>query len=108
MQLVYDDDCVDASTMRRRWTNRCKDGEAVKCDKQNVGRHVTATDEFHKEWVDELTRENQRTTQTEIAVKIVISQERVGHIIDIRGYRKICARWARRMFMAVSLSSKFK
>jgi hypothetical protein len=44
---------------------------------------VTATDEFHREGVDELVKENRRITQGEISVKIGILQERVGHIIDI-------------------------
>jgi len=40
-----------------------------------------------------LITENRRTTQTEIAVTSVISQEYMCHIIYIRGYRKIYARW---------------
>jgi predicted transcriptional regulator len=44
---------------------------------------VTATTEFHREQVGELIKENLRIRQREIAVKIGISQEYVGHIIDI-------------------------
>jgi hypothetical protein len=69
MQVVYGDDCVDVSTVRR-WAIRRKDGEPGKsdlCDEQRVGRPVTATDEFHKEQVDEMIKENRRITQRQIA-----------------------------------------
>jgi hypothetical protein len=78
------------------WANRCKVGEPEKsdlCDKQRIGRPVTATDEFHKEQVDDLVKENWLITQRQNAVKIGISQERVYHIIAILEYRNICARW---------------
>jgi transposase len=64
MQVVYGDNCVDVSTVRC-WAYRSKDGEPGKydlCDKQRTGRPVTATDEFHKEQVDEMIKENRRIT----------------------------------------------
>jgi transposase len=68
MQVVCGDDCVNVSTVRR-WANRCKDGEPEKsdlCDKQRIARPVTETDEFHKEQVDEMIKENRRITQRQI------------------------------------------
>jgi hypothetical protein len=65
MQVVYGDDCVDVSTVHR-WANTCKDGEpgiSDLCDKQRIGRTVTETDEFHKEQVDKMIKENRRITQ---------------------------------------------
>jgi hypothetical protein len=58
MQVVYGDDCVDESTVRR-WAYRCKDGERGKpdlCEKQRIGRPVTITDEFHEEQLDEIIK----------------------------------------------------
>jgi hypothetical protein len=69
MQAVYSDDCVDVSTVHH-WANRHKDGEPGKsdlCDKQQLGQPVTETNEFHKEQVDEMIKENQRITQTQTA-----------------------------------------
>lgn len=54
---------------------------------------MTANDQFHREQDAELIKENQQITQRETSVKIGISQERVGHIIDSLVYRKICAHW---------------
>jgi hypothetical protein len=61
------------------------------------GRPVTATDKSHQDRVDELIRENHRIEQKEIAEALGIYKERVGHIISILGYRKLCARWVHRM-----------
>jgi hypothetical protein len=44
---------------------------------------VTATDEFHKNKFEEMIEDYQRITQRETAVKPGISQECVGHIIDV-------------------------
>jgi hypothetical protein len=68
MQVVYGDDCVDVSIVRR-WANRCKDGEPGKSDlydKQRNERPVRETGEFHKEQVDEMIKENRRITQRQI------------------------------------------
>jgi negative regulator of genetic competence, sporulation and motility len=42
-----------------------------------------ATDEFHRERLDELIKENRWVTQGEISVKIGILQEGTGYIIHI-------------------------
>ena len=92
MQAVYGD-CVDVSTVRR-WATKCKDADPQTSDlhdKERAGHPVTATGEFHKDKVDRLIQDDRRITQQAIASKIGISKERVGHIIDLLGYRKICA-----------------
>jgi histone-lysine N-methyltransferase SETMAR len=58
---------------------------------------LTATDKFHKKKVDELIRNNQWIGEREITVKLGISQERVGHVIDVFQYWKVCARWVPHM-----------
>ena len=58
---------------------------------------MTATTELNMQKVDRLIQDDRRITQRDIASIIGISQERVGHIIALLGYRKICARWVSRM-----------
>ena len=53
---------------------------------------MTASDQLHQDRVEELIRGNRRIKQKETAVAIGISQERVGQIIDVLGFRKVCAR----------------
>jgi histone-lysine N-methyltransferase SETMAR len=83
--------------------NRFSCSSTEKCDKADLndkprgGRPVTATDKSRQDRVDELIRENRRIKQKEIAEALGISKERVGHIISILGYRKVCARWVPRM-----------
>ena len=43
--------------------------------------------------VDVMIQENRRIKQTDIAIKLGISQERVRHITEMLNYRKFCARW---------------
>ena len=53
MQVVYGDQCVDV----RRWVRQFKDremGQADFSDKTRSGRHVTASDQFHQDRVEEL------------------------------------------------------
>ena len=95
MQVVYDYQCVDVSAVRCR-VRRFKDGElgeADLSDKTRSGRPVTASDQLHQDRVEELIRGNRRIKQKEIAVALGISKERVGHIIGVLGFRKVCARW---------------
>ncbi|XP_026819176.1 uncharacterized protein LOC113557832 [Rhopalosiphum maidis] len=68
-------------------------GKAIIADQDRSGRPVTVTDETHKQKVDDLVRGNRRIKQSEIAVALGISKERVQHILRELEYRKICARW---------------
>ena len=58
---------------------------------------VTASDQLHQDRVEELIRGNRRVKQKEIAVALGVSKERVGHIIGVLAFRKVCARWVPRM-----------
>ena len=99
MQAVYGDQFADVSTVRR-WVRRFKNvelGQADLSDKTRSGRSVTASDQLHQDCVEELIRGNRRIKQKEIAVALGISKERVGHIIVVFGFRKVCARWVPHM-----------
>jgi hypothetical protein len=63
---------------------------------------LTATEEFRKKKVDELIKDNELIIQREIAVKLGISEERVGHIVVVLQYRKVCGRWVPPMLTAGS------
>ena len=98
LKAVYGDQCVDVSTARR-WVRWFKDGELGQgylSHKTRSGRPVTASDQLHQDRVEELIRGNRRIKQKEIAVALGISKERVGHIIGVLGFRKVCARWVPR------------
>ena len=99
MQAVYGDQCVDVSTVRC-WVRRFEDGEmgqADLSDKTWSGRPGTANDQLHQDRIEELIRGNRCIKQKEIAIALGISKERVGHIIGVLGFRKVCARWVPRM-----------
>ena len=58
---------------------------------------MTASDRLHQDRVEELIRRNCRIKRKEIAVALGISKERVGHIIGVLEFQKVCARWVSRM-----------
>jgi hypothetical protein len=76
------------------------------CDKQGSGQPLTATSEFHKKKVDKLIKDNQRITQREVAVKLGISQECMGHITDVLQYRMVCAKGVPHMLMVEMKASR--
>jgi hypothetical protein len=90
----------------RHWAKDGKLARADLCDKQRSVRRVTATDEFRRKKVDELIKDNQCITQRETAVKLGISQEHVGQIIDVLQYQKVCATWVPHMLMAEMKASR--
>jgi len=51
---------------------------------------VTASDQLHQDCIEELIRGHRRIKQ-ETAVALGISKERVGHIIGVLVFRKVCA-----------------
>ena len=57
------------------------------------------TDDKHQKQVDELIKHDCRITQKEIAGRLGMSKERVGYIIGLLGYTKVCSRWVPRMLM---------
>jgi len=85
MHIVYGDDFVNTNSVQR-WAKKCTDGKsgwADSYDKQQSGQPVTANDDFHKKKCEEMIKDYQWITQRETAVKLSISQEYVGHIIDV-------------------------
>jgi len=59
VQAVYGDKCVDVSTIRHRVQHFKQDevGEASLFDKARLGRPVTAADESHQEYFEEMAQE---------------------------------------------------
>jgi hypothetical protein len=55
--------------------------------KARLGRPVIAT-KSHQERAEEVNQE-----KCQIKEKLGISKERVGHIISLLGFRKVCASW---------------
>ena len=55
------------------------------------------TDDKYQNQVDELIKHDRRITQKQIAGRLGMSKERVGYIIDLLGYTKVCSRWVPHM-----------
>lgn len=75
--------------MVRRWVLRvkcCVVGKANISDQDRNWRLVTVTDAAHKQKVDDLVQTNRRIKQSEIAVALGISKERVQHILSEHEY----------------------
>jgi len=49
------------------------------------------TDDKHQKQVDELIKHDHRITQKQIADRLGMSKERVGYIIGLLGYTKVCS-----------------
>jgi hypothetical protein len=96
MQAVFNDQCVDVSTVRRcvRRSKAGELGQADLSDKTPSGGPVTASDQLRQGRVEEPIRGHRRIKQNEIAVALVISKERVGNEIGVIGFRNVCARLA--------------
>ena len=95
LKAVYGDDAIDRSTVNQ-WAitfRDCEPGKAIIVDENRSGRLITATDDKHRKFVDDLIQNDRRITQKRITNCIGISKERVAFIIEQLGYRKICARW---------------
>ena len=55
------------------------------------------TDDKHRKQVDELIKHDRRITQKQIAGRLGMSKERVGYIIGLLGYTKVCSQWVPHM-----------
>jgi len=55
------------------------------------------TDNKHQKQFDELIKHDCRITQKQIADRLGMSKERVGYIIGLLGYTKVCSQWVPRM-----------
>jgi transposase len=95
LQAVYGEHTVDRTTVNR-WAikfRECEPGLASIVDQPCNGRPVSMTDDKHQKQVDELIKHDTHITQKQIACRLVISKERVGYIIALLGYTKVCSRW---------------
>jgi transposase len=99
LQAVYGENIVNRTTVKR-WAikfRECEPGRANTVDQPRSGRPVSVTDDRHQKQVDELMKHDRRITQKQIAGRLGISKERVGYIIGLLGYTKVCSRWVPRM-----------
>ena len=57
------------------------------------------TDDRHQKQVDKLIKHDRRITHKQIAFRLGMSKERVGYIIGLLGYTKVCSQWVQRMLV---------
>ena len=99
LQAVYGEDTVNRTTVNR-WAikfGKCEPGRGNIVDQPRSGRPVSVTDDKHQKQVDELTKHDRLITQKQIAGRLGMSKERVGYIIGLLGYTKVCSRWVPHM-----------
>jgi len=99
LQVVYGENTVSRTTVNR-WAikfRECEPGRANIVHQPRSGRPVSVTDDKHRKQVDELIKHGRRITQKQIAGRLGMSRERVGYIVGLLGYTKVCFRWEPRM-----------
>jgi len=95
LQAVYGENTVNRTTVNR-WVikfRECEPGRDDIVDQPCSGRPVSVTDDKHQKQVDELTKHDHRITQKQTASRLGMSKERMGYIIGLLGYTKVCSRW---------------
>ena len=95
LQAVYGENTVNRTTVNCRAIKfrECEPGRANVVDQARSGKPVSVTDDKHQKQVDELIKHDRRITQKQIAGRLGMSKERVGCIIGLLGYTKVCSRW---------------
>ena len=96
---MYSEDTVNRTTVNR-WDikfRECEPGRATIVDKPRSGRPVSVTDDKHQKQLDELIKHDRRITHKQIVGRLGMSKERVGYIIGLLGYTKVCSRRVPRM-----------
>jgi len=99
LQAVYGENTVKRTRVNR-WTfkfRECEPSRANIVDQPRSGRPVSVTKDRHQKQVDELIKHDRRITQKQIAGRLEMSKERVGYIIGLLGYTKVCSRWVPHM-----------
>ena len=99
LQAAYGENIVNRTTVNR-WAikfRECEPGRANIVDQTRSGSPVSVTDDKHQKEVDELIKHDRRITQKQIAGRLGMSKERVGYIIGLLGYTKVCSQWVPRM-----------
>jgi hypothetical protein len=54
------------------------------------------TEDKYQKQVDEMIKHDRRITQKQTAGRLGMSKERVGYMIGLLGYTKVCSRWVPR------------
>jgi histone-lysine N-methyltransferase SETMAR len=99
LEAVYGENTVNRTTANR-WAikfRECEPGRANIVNQPRSGRPVSVTDDKHQKEVDELIKQDRRITQKQTAGRLRMSKERVGYIIGLLGYTKVCSRWVPHM-----------
>jgi len=99
LQAVYGEDTVNRTTVNC-WAIKfceCEPGHANIVDQPRSGRPVSVTDDKYQKQVDEMIKHDRHITQKQTAGRLRMSKERVGYIIGLLGYTKVCSRWVPRM-----------
>ena len=99
LQAVYGENTVNRTTVNR-WAikfRECEPGRVNIVDQPRSGRPVSVTDNKPQKQVYELIKHDRRITQKQIVGKLGMSKERVGYIIRLLGYTKVCSQWVPRM-----------
>jgi len=94
LHAVYGENTVNRTAVNRSAIKfrECEPGRANIVDQPRSGRPVSVTDDKHQKQVDELMKNDCRITQKQIAGRLGMSKERVGYIIGLLGYTKVCSR----------------
>ena len=98
LQAMYREDTVNRTTVNR-WAIKFRECEPGRnnIDQPCSGRLVSVTDDKHQKQVDELIMHDRCITQKQRAGRLGMSKERVGYIIGLLDYIKVCSRWVPRM-----------
>ena len=94
LQTVCGENTVNRTTVNR-WAIKlleCEPGRANIVDQPRSGSPVSVIDDKHQKQVDELIKHDRRITQKQIAGRLGMSKERVGYIIGLLGFTKVCCR----------------
>ena len=108
MEAVYGDGCMDVKNICK-WVRRAKSccaGEMSVLDEHRLERPISVTRDENQCRVGATIQENRRIKQTDIALKLGISQERVYHVTETLNYRKFCARWVPRQLTEENCCSR--
>jgi len=93
LQAVCGENTVNRTTVNL-WAikfHECEPGRANIVDQPCSGRPVSVTDDKQQKQVDKLIKHDRRITQKQIAGRLGMSKERVGYIIGLLGYTKVCS-----------------
>jgi len=99
LQAVNGENSVNRTTVNC-WKikfRECEPGRVNIVDQPRSGRPVSVTDNKPQKQVYELIKHDRRITQKQIVGKLGMSKERVGYIIRLLGYTKVCSQWVPRM-----------